>query len=123
MNFVQKLIADTEKGDWDFYWKHNEGSNVYTLNKAKHYLTGLNFSVTSDYNHIIFPNGYKVETDLLSFLEDAVWESIERTVSEMIKMYLAGKELTPDQEEAQAEQEKNKSVEPKTKVVEKTTKK
>lgn len=123
MGFVQKLIEDTNNGDWDFYWKYNEGSDTYTLNKPKHYLSGLNFTTANKNKYIIFPNGAGLESESLGELEIAVRGSLLGTMNQMIEMYLAGKELTPDAKAALAEQEKNKSVEPKTKVVEKTTKK
>jgi hypothetical protein len=110
MNFVQKLIDDTNNGDWDFVWKYNDGSKTYTFNKTKHYLSGLNFSLENNNPLIIFPNGYGLKTDLLSELESAVLQSLERTVDTSIEMYMSGKELTPEEEVAQAEQEKNKTT-------------
>lgn len=124
MGFVQKLIEDTNNGDWDFYWKYNEGSDIYTLNKPKHYLSGLNFTTANKNKYIIFPNGAGLDSESLGELEIAVRSSLLGTMNQMIEMYLAGKELTPDAEEALAEQEKNKNAEPKTKAIaEKPTKK
>lgn len=109
MNFVQKLIDDTNNGDWDFFWKYNEGSDTFTLNKSKHYLSGLNFTTANKSKGIVFPNGSELFTEKLDELEGAVRASLLSTMSQSMDMYLAGKELTPEEESAQAEQEKNKS--------------
>jgi hypothetical protein len=117
MSFIQKLIDDTNKGDWDFYWKYNEGSDTFTLNKPKHYLTGLNFTTANKSKSVIFPNGSELFTEQLGNLETAVRSSLLSTMNQSIEMYLANKELTPDQEAILAEQESKKNaVEPKAKV-------
>jgi len=125
MNFVQKLIDDTNNGDWDFYWKYNEGSNTFTLNKPKHYLTGLNFTTTDKNKTIIFPNGSGLDTEHLKELETAARSSILNTMSQSIEMYLAGEELAPDVQATLADQETSKVSKPesKTKPIEKPTKK
>jgi hypothetical protein len=109
MNFVQKLIDDTNNGDWDFFWKYNEGSDTFTLNKPKHYLSGLNFTTSNKIKSIVFPNGSELFTTKLDELEGAVRASLLSTMNQSMNMYLAGKELTPEEEATQAEQEKNKS--------------
>jgi hypothetical protein len=108
MNFTQKLIDDTKNGTWDFYWKLNEGTKTYSFTKPKHFLSGLNFSLEKDKSLIVFPNGYGLKTGLLSLLEEAVLESMERTVDTSIQMYVSGEELTPDQEAEQEAQDENK---------------
>jgi hypothetical protein len=105
MSFTQKLIDDTKKGDWNYYWKYSDGSGTYTLNKPKHYLSGLNFTTREKSKELIFPNGFALETEQLGELEEAVRKSLEDTVDEIVKLYLVGKELTPEAEAAQAEQE------------------
>jgi hypothetical protein len=107
MNFIQKLIKDTTKGDWDGNWKY--AGDSYSLQKQKHYLSGLNFSPIK-FPVIIFPNGFAVEYDKASLesLKKAVDESLERTVDEFIKLYLAGKEMTPEQEQLEKETEAKK---------------
>jgi hypothetical protein len=110
MNFIQKLIDDTDKGDWDFSWKYSDGSKSYTFQVPKHYLSGMNFSIDNDPNIMIFPNGYSIKYDksLLAKLKDSIDKSLERTVDECVKLYLMGKEMTPEQEAIAAEQEKAK---------------
>lgn len=117
MSFIQKLIDDTNNGDWDFYWKYNEGSDTFTLNKPKHYLAGLNFTTANKSKSVIFPNGSELFTDKLSDLETAVRASLLSTMNQSIEMYLVNKELTLDQETILAEQESKKNaVESKIKV-------
>ena len=105
MKFVQKLIDDTNKGDWDFKWKYSDGSQTYTFNQPKHYLSGLNFSLMVNKKLLIFPNGYGLETNLLENLKKAIDASLERTVDESMRLYVAGKEMTQEQEDLAAEQE------------------
>lgn len=109
MNFVEKLTKDTEKGDWDYCWKYSDGAMSYTFNKPKHYLSGLNFSL-NDLRTMVFPNGFVIYYDigLMDNLSEAIDISLARTVDEMVNLYMAGEELTPEQEAAQAEQEKEK---------------
>jgi len=105
MKFVQKLIDDTNKGDWDFKWKYSDGSQTYTFNQPKHYLSGLNFSLTANKKLLIFPNGYGLETPLLKNLKEAIDVSLERTVDESMRLYVEGKEMTQEQEDLATEQE------------------
>jgi len=105
VKFVQKLIDDTNKGDWDFKWKYSDGSQTYTFNQPKHYLSGLNFSLMVNKKLLIFPNGYGLETNLLENLKKAIDASLERTVDESMRLYVAGKEMTQEQEDLAAEQE------------------
>jgi hypothetical protein len=110
MNFVEKLIEDTYNGDWDFFWKYSDGSKTYTINKAKHYLSGLNFSFENDKKLIIFPNGYGLTTELLEELRDSVDNSLERTVDKSIEMYLGEKELPVDPDDVLPEPEPTSQV-------------
>ena len=128
MNFVQKLIDDTNNGDWDFYWKYNEGSNTFSLNKPKHYLTGLNFTTTDKNKTIIFPNGSGLDTEQLSELETAVRSSLLSTMNQSIKMYLAGEvpvadTNAPDSPNTSASQVTNETSVSGTKPIEKPTNK
>jgi len=111
MSFVQKLIDDTKNGDWDYCWKYSDGSGTYTLNKQKHYLSGLNFTTREKSKELIFPNGYALESEQLGDLESAVLFSLEATVDDSVKLYLAGKEITQEQQDLKDEQE---SAKPKT---------
>ena len=101
MNFIQKLIQDTNNGMWDYYWKYSEGSDSYTFNKVKHYLTGLTFSLIKDKTLIIFPNGYgmRYSEELMKQLRDTIDISLERTVDDSIKTYISGQELTSQQQD------------------------
>ena len=110
MKFVQKLIDDTNKGDWDFKWKYSDGSQTYTFNQPKHYLSGLNFSLLANKKLLIFPNGYGLETNLLENLKKVIDVSLERTVDESMRLYVEGKEMTQEQEDLAAEQEAAKAV-------------
>jgi len=110
MKFVQKLIDDTNNGDWDFKWKYSDGSQTYTFNQPKHYLSGLNFSLTANKKLLIFPNGYGLETTLLENLKKAIDVSLERTVDESMRLYVEGKEMTQEQEDLAAEQEALKAA-------------
>jgi len=110
MKFVQKLIDDTNNGDWDFKWKYSDGSQTYTFNQPKHYLSGLNFSLLANKKLLIFPNGYGLETNLLENLKKAIDLSLERTVDESMRLYVEGKEMTQEQEDLAAEQEAMKAA-------------
>jgi hypothetical protein len=105
MSFVQKLIDDTRNGDWNYCWKYSDGSGTYTLNKQKHYLSGLNFTTREKSKELIFPNGYALESEQLGELESAVLFSLEATVDDSVKLYLAGKEITQEQQDLKDEQE------------------
>jgi len=120
MNFIQKLIQDTDNGDWDFMWKYNAGT--YTLNKPKHYLSGLNFTTREKKKFIVFPNGSELTAKpakMLEELKNSVRESLIRTMDISIRLYMNEKEMTPEEESTQAEEETNKNVEPKEKPIEK----
>ena len=65
---------------WDFFWKYNDGSDTFTLNKAKHYLSGLNFTTANKSKSIIFPNGSELITEQLDGLETAVRASLLNTL-------------------------------------------
>jgi len=110
MKFVQKLIDDTDNGDWDFKWKYSDGSETYTFNQPKHYLSGLNFSLLANKKLLVFPNGYGLETNLLENLKKAIDVSLERTVDESMRLYVEGKEMTQEQEDLAAEQEALKTA-------------
>jgi hypothetical protein len=131
MNFVQKLIDDTKNGMWNYDWKYNDGSKIYTFNKPKHFLGGLNFmaSIENKDKEIIFPNGVALETEQIKELEEAVIFSLEATVDDSMKRYIAGKEITQEEEDAQAEKDALKksadvkTTEPKVKPKESVAKK
>jgi hypothetical protein len=108
MDFIEKLIVDTYKGDWDFFWKYSDGASTYSITKPKHYLSGLNFSLDKDETLITFPNGYGLmcPKEQLRQLRDEINLSLERTVDECIQLYLAGKEMTAEQEKAESEKAK-----------------
>lgn len=107
MSFVQKLIDDTKNGMWNYDWKYNDGSKIYTFNKPKHFLSGLNFvaSIENKGKEIIFPNGVALETEQIKELEEAVIFSLEATVDDSMKRYIAGKEVTQEEEAAQSEKD------------------
>ena len=108
MDFVQKLTEDTMRGDWDFCWKYSDGATSYKFSKPKHYLSDMNFSIEKDAEAIVFPNGYVITypKEELVQLRDAVNISMERTVDECIALYLAGKEMTAEQEKLENEKAK-----------------
>lgn len=125
MNFIQKLTQDTLNGNWDFHWKYNDGSKIYTFNVPKHYLTGMNFSLEKDQDMIVLPNGYGLIYDksAMKALRDAVDLSLENTADKSVEMYLAGETMTEEQQASEEENnaETGKIVEekPKEKVVKK----
>jgi hypothetical protein len=125
MSFVQKLIDDTRNGDWNYCWKYSDGSGTYTLNKQKHYLSGLNFTTREKSKELIFPNGFALESEQLGELESAVLFSLEATVDDSVELYLTGKEITQEQQDLKDEQEaaKPKPVDSKVKPKEAITKK
>jgi hypothetical protein len=75
------------------------------LNKQKHYLSGLNFTTREKSKELIFPNGFALESEQLGELESAVLFSLEATVDDSVKLYLAGKEITQEQQDLKDEQE------------------
>lgn len=101
MNFIQKLIQDTNNGMWDYCWKYSDASDSYTFNKTKHYLTGLTFSLIKDKTLTIFHNGYgmRYSEELMKQLRDTINISLERTVDDIITTYISGEELTSQQQD------------------------
>jgi hypothetical protein len=89
-SFLDKLIEDTNNGDLDFVWKYNDGSKSYTFVLAKHYLSGMTFSLEKDSELLVFPDGFAVQyskEDIIR-LRDSINLSLERTVETSIRMYI-----------------------------------
>jgi hypothetical protein len=78
----------------------------------------MNFSIISDPELLILPNGYGLiqKKDSLVKLRDAVNVSLERTADECVRLYLAGEEMTAEQQAVVDEQEKAKQVADKTEI-------
>jgi hypothetical protein len=126
MEFLEKLIADTQAGKWDFNWKYSgEGSDTYSFNRPKNYLSGLNFSISKDKKAIVFPNGFIVtdEEATLKRLRDAINISLERTVVTIIGSYMSGDASMPKEKDGEEDtQPKKEDTQPKEKEIVKTKK-
>jgi len=95
-SFIDTLIERTLNGDLDYVWHWS--NDKYTFQLTKHPLSGLNFTLEyggkkgeiSDNQILVFANGYGIEypTDKILELQDAIIESLERTVIDSQKNYV-----------------------------------
>jgi hypothetical protein len=88
MNFLNKLIEDTKKGDLDFIWKFNE-PDKYTFFAPKDPMNGMNFDLSKE-PIIIFPNGFGLlcNKDQLNVLKNEIRLAIERAAIKIMNQYV-----------------------------------
>jgi len=88
MNFLNKLIEDTKKGDLDFIWKFNE-PDKYTFFAPKDPMNGMNFDLSKELI-IIFPNGFGLlcNKDQLNVLKNEIRLAIERAAIKIMNQYV-----------------------------------